>query len=327
MIGGKVNGSVYSAGGTLRLRPEARLERSAFFAGGLLDFQSGSVVTRDLYSLALGAQFNGSINRETRAIIGPSELFKAFLNVTGLQMPVITLPTITPVQNIAPTSTLQMASILPVQLKLASWEPVNNFPRSSIFADSPPAEKAPFDWQTWGRSLLRTMAELLLLGAIFAWIKPEILQKISITGWKHPWMSVFYGLGFIVISISGLILTFIVLMVLGSFFNWTSFYALAWIIWIGGSAVVFLAATLFILVLVFVSKLVVAYCMGDWLVQKLASGRAVVPVLLVTIGVIIYALLASIPSLGWIVSLSVTLYGLGACWLWLRTRISGLQSI
>jgi cytoskeletal protein CcmA (bactofilin family) len=318
MIGGKVNGSVYSAGGTLRLRPEAKLERSVFFAGGLLDFQSGSSIGRDLFSLALGAQFNGNITRETKAIIGPSELFKAFLNVTGLQMPVITLPAIRPVQAPTPSANLMMASILPFQTQISNWEPVRYFQKSLAFDVTPPVEKMPFDWQNWGKTLLRTIAEILFLGVLVAWIKPKLLKDTARSGWQHPWMALFYGLGVLVISISALILGFVVLMVLGSFFHWISFQTLAWIIWVGGSAAVLLATTLFVLLLVFFSKLVVAYCIGDWLVQKIATGKSILPVFMVTSGVIIYALLSSIPSLGWIVSLVVTLYGLGACWLWVR---------
>ena len=102
---------------------------------------------------------------------------------------------------------------------------------------------------------------------------------------------------------------------------------MAWIIWVGGSAAVILAAALLVLVTVFLSKLVVAYCIGDWLVEKISAGKYIQPVLLVAIGVVVYALLASIPSLGWIVSLTVTLYGLGACWLWLRKRFATLQPV
>ncbi|MEI8132356.1 MAG: polymer-forming cytoskeletal protein [Leptolinea sp.] len=326
-VGGKVNGSVYSAGGTLRLRPEAKLERSAFFAGGLLDLQSGSMVTRDLYSLALGAQFNGTIIRDTRAIIGPSELFKAFLSVTGLQMPVITLPVISPVQNPTPTSSLMLASLLPLPGMQFSWEPANHYAAVSLPADTPPTDTTPFDWLKWGKAILQTIAELLLLGILLAWFKPNILRDASKSGWQHPWIALFYGLGVLVISFSALVLAFIVLMVLGSFFNWASLYVIAWIIWVGGSAAILLAAALFVVIFVFLSKLVVAYCIGNWLVEKMTAAANIMHVLLVTIGVIIYALLASIPSLGWIVSLTVTLYGLGACWLWLRSRIDGLQSI
>ena len=326
-VGGKINGSVYSAGGTLRLRPEAKLERSAFFAGGLLDFQSGSLVTRDLYSLALGAQFNGTISRDTRAIIGPSELFKAFLRVTGLQMPVITMPVIIPNQNPTPSSSLMVASLLPLPGMQFSWEPVNKYAATSLSTDPPPAETAPFDWMKWGKAILRTIAELLLLGVLLAWFKPGFLQSASTIGWQHPWIALFYGLGVMVISFSALILAFIVLMVLGSFFNWVSLYSLAWIVWIGGTAAVMLASALFVIIFAFLSKLVMAYCIGNRLIEKIAAGAKIMPVLLETIGVIIYALLASIPSLGWIVSLAVTLYGLGVCWLWLRRHIDGFQPI
>lgn len=292
-----------------------------------MDFQSGSVITRDLYSLAMGVQFNATITRETRAIIGPSALFKAFLRVTGLQMPVITLPTITPAQNAAPTSSRMKASIFPLPVQQFSWEPVNHYLAGFQPEEIQPVTATPFDWMKWGKSLLRTVAELLFLGVIMAWFKPDVLKKASRSGWQHPWIALFYGLGVLVISISALILAFIVLMVFGSFFNWVSLYAVAWIIRVGGSAAVILAAAMLVLITVFLSKLVVAYCMGDWLVEKISSGMYIQPVLLVAIGVVVNALLASIPSLGWIGTLTVILYGLGAFWLWLRKRFATLQPV
>jgi hypothetical protein len=242
-------------------------------------------------------------------------------------MPVINLPTISPVQNTAPTSSLMMASLVPLPVQLLDWEPVNHYLAGFQPEAAPPAETTPFDWMKWGKSLMRTIAELLLLGVIMAWFRPEILRKASKSGWQHPWFALFYGLGVLVIAISALVLAFIVLMVLGSFFNWVSLYTVAWIIWVGGFAAVILAAAILVLITVFLSKLVVAYCIGDWLVEKISTGKYIQPVLLVTIGVIIYALLASIPSLGWIVTLTVTLYGLGACWLWLRKQFNVIEPV
>jgi hypothetical protein len=316
-ISGKVSGSVYSAGGTLRLKPEAKLDRSAFFAGGLLDFQSGSSVSRDLYSLALGAQFNGTITRDTRAIIGPSELFKGFLNVTGIQMPVITLPIPAPAPAATPAASILSASMLPVSIPSLAFEPVNNFYPLSISKDL-----ATFDWTAWIKSVLKTMAELLLVGALLAWLASGVLAKIKNQGTRHPWQSLFYGLCAMVVVFSGLVLALTMVIMLGSFFNWVSLTTIAWITWVGGSAIVITAASLYFFVLVIVSKLVAAYLVGSWLMSKLAPHTNAFPLWSILIGIVLYSLLISIPSLGGLIALFATLFGMGACWLWLRGRIN-----
>lgn len=322
-IGGNITGSVYSAGGTLRLKPEAHLGRSAFFAGGLLDFQSGSSVSRDLYSLALGAQFNGTIARDTRAIIGPSELFKAFLQATGIQMPVITLPTIAPAPAVipapaaTPAASILSASILPVSLPSLAFEPANRY-----YPGAAPADVSTFDWAVWGKSVLKTLAELLLVGALLAWLASGQLSLIKEQGTRHPWLALFYGLCTIVVGFSGLVLAMIVISLMGSFFNWVSLTTLAWITWAGGYALVITAATLFLFILAIVSKLVAAYLVGSWLMSKLAPQSNAFPLWSILTGILLYSLLISIPSLGWLAALFATLFGMGACWLWVRGRIN-----
>ncbi|HEX7555348.1 MAG TPA: polymer-forming cytoskeletal protein [Leptolinea sp.] len=319
-IGGKVTGSVYSTGGTLRLKPASKLERSAFFAGGLMDFQSGSSISRDLYSLALGGQFNGTISRDMRAIIGPSELFKAFLRVTGIQLPVISLPTAIPAPTATPVSSLYTASLIPLPIPAFIKEPA-----ASFYPNSLPLDLSAFDWASWGKSVLRTMAELLLIGVLLAWLASASLSQAAALGSLHPWIAFFYGLCAVVISLSALVLAFAIMMLLGSFLNWVSLTTLAWITWVGGCAIVITAATLYLFLLAIVSKLVTAYLVGSWLLNKIVPEGKGLPIWSILTGIIIYALLASIPSMGWLIALFATLFGLGAGWLWFRGRISGLR--
>jgi hypothetical protein len=69
---------------------------------------------------------------------------------------------------------------------------------------------------------------------------------------------------------------------------------------------------------------VVAYPIGRWLLHRFQGDAAVAPVgwqrswpLLV--GVLLYVLVVGIPYLGFVVSVVVTLLGLGAMWLSLRS--------
>jgi hypothetical protein len=65
----------------------------------------------------------------------------------------------------------------------------------------------------------------------------------------------------------------------------------------------------------FFSKVIIAFLLGRTLFAKstwkYAQGR-VVPLL---VGVVLFALIVSIPYLGWVVSVISTMFGLGALWM------------
>jgi hypothetical protein len=81
-----------------------------------------------------------------------------------------------------------------------------------------------------------------------------------------------------------------------------------------------LAFTVFTLLVSYGSKLVVAYLFGRLLLQTLAKQYAGRKFLTLFVGVVVYALVAWIPILGWLIGLVATLIGLGAMWLWFRER-------
>ena len=79
------------------------------------------------------------------------------------------------------------------------------------------------------------------------------------------------------------------------------------------------------------SKLVVVYPVGRWILQRLQGESSVEltgwsqawPLVL---GVLLYVVVAGIPYLGFVVSVLVTLLGLGAMWLSLRGRTNKIAA-
>jgi hypothetical protein len=76
-----------------------------------------------------------------------------------------------------------------------------------------------------------------------------------------------------------------------------------------------LAVTIFWLSIVYFSKIVIVMLVGKLLFKRWIPKYAHNRVLPLLTGVILYALLASIPYLGWLVTVVVTLLGLGAIWI------------
>jgi len=76
-----------------------------------------------------------------------------------------------------------------------------------------------------------------------------------------------------------------------------------------------LAMAIFVLLISYGSKLVIAFWGGKWTLEKLFPQYAESKVWPLVLGVLIYVLIRAIPVLGWIFGVIVTLIGMGAMWL------------
>jgi len=82
-----------------------------------------------------------------------------------------------------------------------------------------------------------------------------------------------------------------------------------------------LVAVVFGIVTAYVTKIVVAYFVGNWVWEQVKfkpTSNIIWPTL---IGIVLFVIVRSIPILGWFIGWAVTLFGLGALWLWLHNRL------
>jgi len=82
-----------------------------------------------------------------------------------------------------------------------------------------------------------------------------------------------------------------------------------------GLAIVF---AVFSLMVQYGSKAVIAFLGGRWILEKLAPQYAENKALPLVLGVVLYVMLRAVPFFGWLLSVFVTLLGLGAMWLLFR---------
>ena len=75
------------------------------------------------------------------------------------------------------------------------------------------------------------------------------------------------------------------------------------------------ALSIFWLSIAYFSKIVVAFLIGTLIFKRFVPQRSQVRIWPFLTGVFIYALLASIPYLGWLIAVITTLFGLGAIWM------------
>ncbi len=166
--------------------------------------------------------------------------------------------------------------------------------------------------------LLRNLVAFLLIGLLLAWLLPSLLNQSSNRLRTKPWPSLGWGLVVYLVGwfLFGLLFTLVIALTI--FFFTVSFVNLGFVVGGVGLASLGLAFMIFWLSVFYISRIVVAFLFGRLLVglvsKKAASGR-VAPLFF---GVILYALLASIPYLGFVVSALATFFGLGALWMTLR---------
>jgi len=168
--------------------------------------------------------------------------------------------------------------------------------------------------KSWAIPFLRNLAALLILGLLVLWLLPAQLSYAGEQARKHPWRTLLTGLLVFVVGWFVALLATLLILALAIFFYWVSLPNLGFLIGTLGLSSIGIAISIFWLDIVFFSKIVVAFLCGSLFFKRFLpkyAHRRIWPFLL---GVIVYALLASIPYLGWLVAVIVTFLGLGAIW-------------
>ena len=167
----------------------------------------------------------------------------------------------------------------------------------------------------WLITAAKSLLSFLVVGGLVLWIFPRKFKGWTENLHNEPLASAGYGVivlinGYLVPTI-GFIIT--IGLLLGLIF--LSLPSLAWMlfwIWLGILITIF---SVFQVVATFISKVIVANLLGNFLLSKITPTSQKYPILPLMLGLLIYVLLASIPYLGFIIGLLATFFGLGAIWL------------
>jgi hypothetical protein len=341
-INGQVNGSLIAAGKKvflngpaagsaavsaldLELGPQADIGRDLYFIGGRLETQDASAIERDLNALSLEADLAGEVERETKALVGPLNLLQAlagYLRERGW------LP------QAQESGSQQLANGLKSRAApgIASGLPwlstagllVNGPAGGGLAWNAAPAIQEPppegsIDvprLREWAVAFLRSLASLLIVGLIGIWLVPAQLnwagEQARTGSWRTPL------LGLLVFCFGWLIalLAFVLIILFALFLYYVlSLPSLGFLSGTMGLTALGLAVSIFWLSIAYFSKVIIAVLLGRLLYQRFRPGRAQSRFWPLLIGVALYALLASLPYLGWLVAVLFTLSGLGALWM------------
>lgn len=174
----------------------------------------------------------------------------------------------------------------------------------------------------WIIGIVRNFVSLLIIGVLLLWLIPKWLKEV-VQHWKEkPVHSLGWGVAVLVAFFVAVPLLFMVMIVLNIIAGLATLGGLAWPItgtWLVLETVLIVG---FSMIAIYITKIAFGYLIG-WLILKRTApawvdkAMGLIPLL---IGLVIFVLVRSIPVLGALFSLLVTIFGLGAIWLlaWVR---------
>ena len=316
VLNGPISGSVYIGAATLVVGPDASVGRDVSFIGGMFETNETSSIARDLNMVTLDSKMAGDTGRDVNALVGPLRLglvIYQFIQDQGWLPQSTSLDTqVTPSASAGQSAVgtgWMLQSVRPLVLIAYPARELGLRPLQQS------SETDAVAWQTWGIALLRNMAALLIVGLLAVWLVPTQLTWTSAQPRNRPWRSLLTG--FLILLLGWFVALLALLLVLGLafFLFWISLPNLGFLVGSLGLLAIGLAMVIYWLSIVFFSKVIIAFLLGRTILAKstwkYAQGR-VVPLL---VGVIVFALILSIPYLGWVISVISTMFGLGALWM------------
>jgi hypothetical protein len=164
-------------------------------------------------------------------------------------------------------------------------------------------------------AILRSILKFMIVGGLILWAFPRQFQSWVEQVQKRPLASAGYGA---VVLINGYLLpVLMVVAIVGLLLGliYLTLPTLAWTFFWVAMGLSVAAFSLFLAVSAFFTKVIVAFLVGTIILSRVASGALQYRIVPLLLGLVIYVLLASIPYVGFIIGLVVTLLGLGAIWL------------
>ncbi len=342
-VSGQVDGSVFGGSASLRLNDGASVARNTYYGGYNLEVQPGATIDRDLYAgtyqtilsgevardvsiAAAAVRIDGKVGGNANLEVGdPSESgpgFAPFMFTPPEMQPKIS-ERLNPGVQIADDAVI--GGKLTYTSKVNQDQAIQAQPAGGVVFQTPVPAQTPEKSHRVPTAtgsvfnivfkFLQNLATLLILGFLALWLIPTLVNRTTEMASSKPATAAGYGFLSVVVGYGGAALAAIVIVMVGIFFSIVSLGGLSRTVFGVGFSGLALVVTVFSLLVVYGSKLVVAYLVGDWIMEKLMPQVGGRRYWAMVIGVVLYALLSAIPFLGWLIALVVTLIGVGAMWL------------
>jgi hypothetical protein len=303
-------GNLYAANSRLTLGSAAR-PRSVYAASLLMNMSKESNVELTCISWPWGEL--GSVGRDQRAYLGLLEIWELLFGENDLLRPFVPSDFQLPSSG---SASIPADIVEPVFYKSLSGVGITAV--QSVVNLSPVDESAVGNWLSgqW-----QTIAPMLLVGFLVVWLFPRFLQVSTENLRSRPGNSFVSGVMIFFVCLGAALLALILILGLGLFFSTVKLTAVAWTIWMAGFSGLSVALAIFYFSTIYLSKVIVAYLVGMVLLGRIPTaiwGRRLWMLLL---GEVIVLALLSIPILDGVLSIVMTMFGLGTIYLYLRQTL------
>jgi cytoskeletal protein CcmA (bactofilin family) len=337
IINGTVKDDARIAGAALQLGKTATVGGDVVAGSASFEAQDGSVIEGELVAGAAQILLDGKISGDILAGAGALELNGDFGgNVKAevgnpeeggpppsMYMPQsnIQFPTVKPGFTIAEGAKIKgnLEYTQSKDIKIPANAVGGKVTRTEPIVT--PAQVQPTPAQvsmTWTFNLLRTIVTLIAFGLLLGWLAPVFMKALVEKVQSQPAASLGWGLVAYAAFFFAILVVFVAMIAGGILFGVLTLGGMSGtIIWVGILAI-FAMILGFVLITVFLTKIIVAWLSGKLILARIKPELADHKVWPLVIGTVILALLVALPYIGWLFGVLVMFIGLGALWIWVR---------
>jgi cytoskeletal protein CcmA (bactofilin family) len=346
IINGTVKDDARIAGALLQISKSATVGGDVVAGGASLEAQTDSAVSGDLIAgtgqtllegnvmgnvlAGTGAlELNGEIDGNVNAQVGDPE---AGGPTPSMYMPQsdIKFPTVKPGFTIAEGAKIKG------NLEYTQSKDINipsNAVDGKVTRTTPvvePAKIQPTPAQlamTWTFNLFRTIITLIIFGLLLGWLAPMLMKALMEKVQSQPAASLGWGLVAYAAFFFAILVIIVAMIAGGVIFGALTLGGMSGtIIWLG-ILTIFAMIVGFVLITVFLTKIVVAQLSGKLILARINPALAEHKVWPLVIGVILIALLVALPLVGWLFGILIMFIGLGAIWAWGRDLMQARKAV
>jgi cytoskeletal protein CcmA (bactofilin family) len=338
-LNGTVKDDVRIAGQVLILDNKAKVGDDLIAAGSSLENKAGSTVGGDINFFGAQASLAGKVGRnvvggmnslELRGSVGqnmrvitvgdPNPLEAPFIPAAPVEIPKLPLGlTLTDTAKVGGKLTYQSTRAGQISPKAQVAGAVVREELARDRAGTPIGGVQPRSAAAIVLDRLQRLVALILVGWLLIRFVPGWTQSLAATVQAKPLPSLGWGVvtcvgvgvAAIAIALTTLLLILLVAFPLPNL--------ILPILGIGGVANLALGIG-FGIIATHLPQIIVSFLGGRWLLQQLQPETSHKTFVALVVGLVAFVILTAIPILGWLLSLITVFLGLGAVWLWGRTR-------
>lgn len=344
VINGTVEDDARIAGAMLSVGGDAVIGGDLMAFGYSLEVSDGSAIGGDLVVYASQASLLGSVARDVQAGVGG---LRIDAQIGGDVQAEIgdgeDMPSFNPFMFMPTPPEMPGMTVVPGGLSVGAQAKIGGdltytaagdaeIPAGAVEGEVirkklelPPPPTPEQQIGAWFLKLLRALATLLIVGFLMAWLVPDFVRNGASVLQAQPLHGLLWGLlvyvGFFFVIFLVLVVIILLILLLGMI---TLGDLVRTVMGVGMVTVSSLVLT-FRVAVSYISKILVGFLVGRLLLARFRPDLGENPYWPLVLGVVIFAILWSIPILGTVVNVVVVLLGLGALWLLGRDWYSGLR--